>query len=164
MKTRPFFFATVSPRMRLNKASLVSLDIANVHIEEDIMFADFLSDSGWSNHSHRGWTTLISFALQALAVGCLLLLPFLQVCIALCKFASRFPSLHVFDLWFFGHPPTEEASGSPRVGRRVLLTMVGLFLVTKTKAGSSRPAVFRLKPTHYEERAELSPPKLSAPF
>jgi protein TonB len=39
------------------------------------MFADFLSDSGWSNHSHRGWTTLISFAVQALAVGCLLLLP-----------------------------------------------------------------------------------------
>ena len=39
------------------------------------MFADFLSDSGWSNHSHRGWTTLISFALQALAVGCLLVLP-----------------------------------------------------------------------------------------
>ena len=34
-----------------------------------------LSDSDWSNHSHRGWTTLISFALQALAVGCLLLLP-----------------------------------------------------------------------------------------
>ena len=32
------------------------------------MFADLLSDSGWSNHSHRGWTTLISFALQAFAV------------------------------------------------------------------------------------------------
>ena len=39
------------------------------------MFADFLPDSDWSNHSHRGWTTLISFALQAVAVGCLLLLP-----------------------------------------------------------------------------------------
>jgi len=39
------------------------------------MFADFLTDSGWSNHSHRGWTTLISFAVQACAVGCLLLLP-----------------------------------------------------------------------------------------
>ena len=46
------------------------------------MFADPLSDSGWSNQSrsnqsHRGWTTLISFALQALAVGCLLCLPLL---------------------------------------------------------------------------------------
>jgi protein TonB len=39
------------------------------------MFADFSPDSDWSNHSHRGWTTLISFALQAGAVGCLLLLP-----------------------------------------------------------------------------------------
>ncbi len=41
------------------------------------MFADFSPDSDWSAHSHRGWTTLISFALQALAVGCLLLLPLL---------------------------------------------------------------------------------------
>jgi len=41
------------------------------------MFADFLPDSDWSGHSRRGWTTLVSFALQALAVGCLLLLPLL---------------------------------------------------------------------------------------
>jgi len=39
------------------------------------MFADFSPDSDWSNHWHRGWTTLISFALQAAAVGCLFLLP-----------------------------------------------------------------------------------------
>ncbi|MGH9503717.1 MAG: energy transducer TonB [Terriglobales bacterium] len=39
------------------------------------MFADSLSDSAW--FTHRGWTTLISFALQALAVGCLLFLPLL---------------------------------------------------------------------------------------
>lgn len=39
------------------------------------MFADLLSDSEWSNHSHRGWTTLMSFVLQAVALGCLLLLP-----------------------------------------------------------------------------------------
>jgi hypothetical protein len=25
------------------------------------MFTDFSSDSEWSNHSHRGWTTLISY-------------------------------------------------------------------------------------------------------
>ena len=36
-----------------------------------------LPGSDWSSHSHRGWTTLISFALQAFAVGCLLLLPLL---------------------------------------------------------------------------------------
>ncbi len=39
------------------------------------MFADLLSDSDLSNHSHRRWTTLISFALQALALGSLLMLP-----------------------------------------------------------------------------------------
>ena len=41
------------------------------------MFADSFCDSDWSNRSHRGWTTLISFSLQAIAVGCLLLLPLL---------------------------------------------------------------------------------------
>ena len=41
------------------------------------MFADPFCDSGWSNRSHRGWTTLISFAAQAVAVGCLLLVPLL---------------------------------------------------------------------------------------
>jgi protein TonB len=39
------------------------------------MFADSFCDSGWSNRSNRGWTTLASFAVQSLAVGCLLLLP-----------------------------------------------------------------------------------------
>jgi protein TonB len=39
------------------------------------MFADSFCDSGWSNRSHRGWTTLLSFAVQALAISCLLFLP-----------------------------------------------------------------------------------------
>jgi periplasmic protein TonB len=41
------------------------------------MFADSLLDSPWANRSRRGWTTLVSFAVQALAVGSLLLLPLL---------------------------------------------------------------------------------------
>jgi protein TonB len=41
------------------------------------MFADSSCDSGWPNRSRRGWTTLVSFALQALVVSCLLLLPLL---------------------------------------------------------------------------------------
>lgn len=41
------------------------------------MFADLLSDSPWDNHSHRGWTTLGSFALQALLISALLALPLL---------------------------------------------------------------------------------------
>lgn len=41
------------------------------------MFADSLLDSHWANRSHRGWTTLASFTLQALAVAILLTLPLL---------------------------------------------------------------------------------------
>jgi periplasmic protein TonB len=41
------------------------------------MFADFLSDSPWDNHSRQGWTTLGSFALQALLISALLALPLL---------------------------------------------------------------------------------------
>jgi protein TonB len=39
------------------------------------MFADLSTDSDGSRHSRRGWTTLISFAAQAVAVSCSLLLP-----------------------------------------------------------------------------------------
>jgi protein TonB len=39
------------------------------------MLADSLCDSPWENRSHRGWTTLASFAMQAVAVASLLLLP-----------------------------------------------------------------------------------------
>ena len=41
------------------------------------MFADSLCDSAGTNRSHRGWTTLASFAVQALAIGGLLILPLL---------------------------------------------------------------------------------------
>jgi protein TonB len=41
------------------------------------MFADSFCDSGWANRPHRGWTTLASFGVQALAVGGLLVLPLL---------------------------------------------------------------------------------------
>ncbi|HXM23805.1 MAG TPA: energy transducer TonB [Terriglobales bacterium] len=39
------------------------------------MFADSLLDTPWADRSRRGWTTLVSFALQAAAAGGLLLLP-----------------------------------------------------------------------------------------
>ena len=41
------------------------------------MFADSLYDSGLDRRSQRGWITLVSFALQVLAVCGLLTLPFL---------------------------------------------------------------------------------------
>jgi protein TonB len=42
------------------------------------MFADSLLNSAYGNRSHRGWATLASFAVQALAVGTLLLLPLIH--------------------------------------------------------------------------------------
>jgi periplasmic protein TonB len=41
------------------------------------MFADSLLDSPWADRSRRGWTTLVSFTMQAVAVGGLFLLPLL---------------------------------------------------------------------------------------
>jgi protein TonB len=41
------------------------------------MFADSLLDAPWADRSRRGWTTLVSFALQAVAIGGLLLMPLL---------------------------------------------------------------------------------------
>lgn len=39
------------------------------------MFADSLLDTGWHDRSRRGWSTLGSFAIQAVAVASLLLIP-----------------------------------------------------------------------------------------
>src|SRR5262252_7469429 len=39
------------------------------------MFADSLLDSAWARDSRRQWTTALSFGLQAVAVGVVLLLP-----------------------------------------------------------------------------------------
>ena len=60
-----------------NLIPLVSIRVS-LH-SEDTMFADSLLDSAWENRSRRGWTTLASFAAQALGVGILLLLPFLYM-------------------------------------------------------------------------------------
>ena len=42
------------------------------------MFADILSDSPWDNRPHRRMTTLVSFALQGVGLGLLLLIPLLS--------------------------------------------------------------------------------------
>lgn len=43
------------------------------------MFGEYVNGDAWGNRSHRGWTALISFGLQILALGGLLLLPLLSV-------------------------------------------------------------------------------------
>lgn len=70
------------------------------------MFADFLPGSEWSGHSRRGWTTLISFALQALAVGCLLLLPLL--------YTEGLPKLALLAPLLTPAPPPSAPPEQPR--------------------------------------------------
>ncbi len=70
------------------------------------MFADFSADSDWSGNSQRGWTTLISFALQAVAVGCLLLLPLL--------YNEGLPKLVLLAPFLAPVPPPAAAPEQPR--------------------------------------------------
>jgi periplasmic protein TonB len=42
---------------------------------EDTMFADSMLETSWAQRTRRNWTTLTSFGLQAVIIGCLLLLP-----------------------------------------------------------------------------------------
>ena len=42
------------------------------------MFADSMLENSWAQRSRRGWTTLSSFGLQAVAMGVLLLLPLIR--------------------------------------------------------------------------------------
>jgi periplasmic protein TonB len=50
------------------------------------MFADSLLDSAWAHDSRRGWTTVVSFAVQMLALAGLLLLPLI--------YGEGLPALH----------------------------------------------------------------------
>jgi protein TonB len=70
------------------------------------MFADLLTDSEWSNHSHRGWTTLVSFAVQALALGCLLLLPLF--------YTDGLPKLSLIGRILAPAPPPAAPPAPPR--------------------------------------------------
>ncbi len=51
--------------------------MSNGTISDRVMFAGTL-DSSWPERTRRGWTTLTSFGLQALATGVLLVLPLLR--------------------------------------------------------------------------------------
>jgi periplasmic protein TonB len=53
------------------------------------MFADSLLDSPWADRSRRGGTTLVSFAVQSVALAGLLLLPLL--------YTQGLPQLHLLD-------------------------------------------------------------------
>src|SRR5205809_7051735 len=62
------------------------------------MFADSLLDSALISRSHRGWTTLISFYVQALLVAGLLMVPLL--------YTEGLPSLRLMQQAVIGPPPS----------------------------------------------------------
>jgi protein TonB len=69
------------------------------------MFADSLLDTPWTDRSRRGWTTLVSFALQAGAAGVLLLLPLL--------YTQGLPQLQLMSALVAPTPPPAPPSPGP---------------------------------------------------
>jgi periplasmic protein TonB len=71
------------------------------------MFADSLLDSHWANRSQRGWTTLASFALQALCVAAVLMLPLF--------YTEGLPKLHLISMGApIGPPPGQRSAAAHR--------------------------------------------------
>src|SRR5438093_12939260 len=88
------------------------------------MFADSLLDSALISRSHRGWTTLISFSVQALLVAALLMVPLL--------YTEGLPSLRLMQQAVIGPPPSRGPAPTiePSPGRNfVLKTPAGLVLM-----------------------------------
>ncbi len=89
------------------------------------MFADSLLDSALINHSHRGWTTLISFSMQALLVGAALMVPLL--------YTEGLPSLRLMRQAVIGPPSSHGPAPKiePSHGRNLVLKNAsGLVLMT----------------------------------
>src|ERR1700677_4204421 len=72
---------------------------------EDAMFADSLLDTPWTDRSRRGWTTLVSFAMQAVGVGGLLLLPLL--------YTQGLPQLQLMSSLVAPTPPPAPPAPAP---------------------------------------------------
>ena len=87
------------------------------------MFADSLLDYRWANRSRRGWMTLVAFALQALGISLLLLLPLI--------YTQGLPRLQKLEVLGAPAPPpgpppaparmrSEMAAQSNMIGERLL--------------------------------------------
>lgn len=93
------------------------------------MFEEVLvCDSAWANRGHRGWTTLASFAVQALAVSLLLLLPLV--------YPQGLPRLALTEYLIApaappGAPPAPEVR--PRPVNPAASNMIGHILVAPTQ-------------------------------
>jgi protein TonB len=75
------------------------------------MFADYISDNAWANRSRRGWTALVSFAVQGLAVSALLLLPLF--------YTQAIPRLALLGSVVAPAPPPAPSSPRPVHGQAV---------------------------------------------
>jgi hypothetical protein len=83
------------------------------------MFAYSLLDYHWANRSRRGWMTLVAFALQALGISLLLLLPLI--------YTQGLPRLQKLEALGAPAPPPaparmrpEKAAQSNMIGERLL--------------------------------------------
>jgi periplasmic protein TonB len=90
----------------------VSLQLA-IAVLEDTMFADSLLESNLSR-THRGWTTVVSFAMQTLGVAILLMLPLL--------YTEGLPRLHLLSVSApigppRGEPPAAQQHSAVRQGQ-----------------------------------------------
>jgi len=71
------------------------------------MFADSLLESHWAHRAQRGWTTVASFALQALCVAVVIMLPLL--------YTEGLPRLHLVSMGApIGPPPGRRAAEAHR--------------------------------------------------
>jgi len=89
------------------------------------VFADYMGEYSWANRSHRGWTTLVSFALQVVATGALLLLPLLSM--------QSLPTLQLMAALVAPAPPPGPAPAVSTRSRTVSLSnMIGHSLMMPT--------------------------------
>ena len=93
------------------------------------MFADSLLDHQWANRSHRGWTALVSFGLQALGVAMLLVSPLI--------YTQGLPAIHLVSPGV----PIGRAPGPPpesphaHAGHVRPIIVHGFFAPTSVPAG-----------------------------
>ncbi len=86
------------------------------------MFADSLLDAHWDNHSRRGWTALLSFGLQAVALGALVLLPF--------TYSQVLPQVERVARIVLPEPPAALPPNTAATPVRIQSNMVGDRLMT----------------------------------
>lgn len=102
------------------------------------MFTDLVDASTWESRSHRGWSTLASFALQATLVSVLLLLPLL--------YTQGLPRLHFMESALLS-PPAGPAPAVPHNRTtNVLSNVAGQHLMMPTQIPSSVAALHDNEP------------------